>query len=161
MLPSSIEMSLSNKSNVYARIAPSNWQQLDFVIIYLRRTVVIDKMMEIDEMTDENMPSNLHRFALFTCRAYSNRTQYTDLMLTKGPIIYELKGKHILTSCDLTITVLKGWVSTIMFLFIQLNPMAFCFQRPRIVPMHASMSTIHTKRKRKMLTTSWKSMTTW
>lgn len=67
--------------------------------------------MEIDEATDEIVPTNLHRFALFNCRVHTSRTQWTDLMLTKGPTLYEMKSKHILTSCDLSDTVLKGGVS--------------------------------------------------
>lgn len=65
--------------------------------------------MEIDEVSEsECVPTNLHRFSLFNCRVCTSKTQYTDLMLTKGPILYEMKSKHILTSCDLSNTVFKG-----------------------------------------------------
>lgn len=90
---------------VYCRLF---WFQNSFSVCIWREIV----FSEIDdEMSDERVPVNLHRFALFSCRVYTHRSQHTDLMLTKGPIMYELKNKHILTSCDLSNTILKGRVS--------------------------------------------------
>lgn len=70
-------------------------------------------MMEVDDVPDESVPAHLHRFALFNCRVHTSRTEHTDLVLTKGPTLYEIKSKHILTSCDLSNTVLKGGLSNI------------------------------------------------
>lgn len=94
-----------------------HWQQLVLICAkfksVFRRVFGLklnSEKMDIDDICEESVPANLHRFALFSCRVYTSRAQYTDLMLTKGPILYEMKSKHILTSCDLSNTVLKGKV---------------------------------------------------
>lgn len=64
--------------------------------------------MEIDDDCNNEIPDNLRNYTIYSCKIYTNKRQCSEIILTTGSILYEVKSKHILTSCDLSNSILKG-----------------------------------------------------
>lgn len=67
--------------------------------------------MEVDSYENDGNIKTLpfaSKSVLFRYKVFTNKTNYTDLVLTKKFILYEIKNNNILLSCDLSNTALKG-----------------------------------------------------
>lgn len=66
--------------------------------------------MDVDEDIYEFLPSVLRKYMIYHGRIYTNAIYFTDFILTGGqdPVLYEVKGKEILSSIHLNTTIFKG-----------------------------------------------------
>lgn len=66
--------------------------------------------MDVDEDIFGFLPSVLRKYMIYHGRVYTNATSFTDFIITGGkePVLYEVKGKQILSSVHLNSTIIKG-----------------------------------------------------
>lgn len=66
--------------------------------------------MDVDEDIYEFLPSMLRKYMIYHGRIYTNAKHFTDFIVTGGndPVLYEIKGKQILSSLHLNTTIFKG-----------------------------------------------------
>lgn len=55
-----------------------------------------------------DVPPNLKKDLIYHTNVSINRNNHYDLILTQGPVLYEIQKKQILAYCDLSGTVLTG-----------------------------------------------------
>lgn len=55
-----------------------------------------------------SIPENLQKDLIYYCHVYLSRNVHHDIVITQGPILYEIRRKHILSSCDLSKSLLAG-----------------------------------------------------
>lgn len=55
-----------------------------------------------------SIPDSFQRDLIYHCHVYLGRNVHHDIVLTQGPILYEIRRKQILSSCDLSNTLLAG-----------------------------------------------------
>lgn len=72
-----------------------------------------------------DIPENLRESLIYHTHIFTNKKFHYDVVLTQGPILYEIQDRQILSICDLSATVLMGNVFLIVF-NISANVLTVC-----------------------------------
>lgn len=69
--------------------------------------------MEVDEDVFDFIPSVLRKNMVHHSRIYMSRHSFSDFIITGGrnPVLYEINGKNIFSSFQLSGTIFKGFIS--------------------------------------------------
>lgn len=54
------------------------------------------------------IPDNLQKDLIFHCHIYLSKNIHHDIIITQGPMLYEIRNRQILSLCDLSNSVLTG-----------------------------------------------------
>lgn len=65
-------------------------------------------LAELNESILIEIPEILQTSIISYSSVYTTKNNYSEIILTNGPILYEIRNKHILSSFDLSGTVIKG-----------------------------------------------------
>lgn len=73
------------------------------------------------ELFLRNIPENLQKDIIYHCHVFVGKRIHYDIALTQGPILYETRNRQILSSCNLSKTILGGMSNWTDASFIMLS----------------------------------------
>lgn len=68
-------------------------------------------MLALADLNDSllsEIPQILWNSIICYSRIYTAKGEHSEIILTNGPILYEIRNRHVVSSIDLTSTIVKG-----------------------------------------------------